>query len=244
MLQRADLEKPPVAKLVKTFHAFYETRSSLLCSDTRHWSLSLARLIQSTSSHPVCIQSTSTRIFHLRLGLPSDPFPSGFPTKIWYVYLISRTCYMPRPSHPPWLHHHNNVWWNVQIINLRQFFPSSCYFLWGPNILLSWARDWVSNPYQTTGKALVLCILIFTCRSQWSRGLRHEMSSPAQTLGSWVRITLEAWMSVRVSSVFVLSCVCSSLATGWSPVQGVLPTVYKIHNFRITWLPMGTGQRA
>jgi hypothetical protein len=31
--------------------------------------------------------------------------------------------------------------------------------------------------------------------------LRHEMSLPAQTLGSWVRIPLEAWMSVSVSSV-------------------------------------------
>jgi hypothetical protein len=28
------------------------------------------------------------------------------------------------------------------------------------------------------------------CRSQWPRGLRHELSSPAPTLGSWVRIPL------------------------------------------------------
>jgi hypothetical protein len=39
------------------------------------------------------------------------------------------------------------------------------------------------------------------------RGLRHELSSPAQTLGSWVRIPLKAWMSVCVYSVFMLSCV-------------------------------------
>jgi hypothetical protein len=64
-------------------------------------------------------------------------------------------------------------------------------------------------------------------RSQWPRGLRHEMSSPAWILWSWVRITLEAWMFVCVYSVFVLSCVSSSLATGWSLVQGVLPIVYK-----------------
>jgi hypothetical protein len=31
------------------------------------------------------------------------------------------------------------------------------------------------------------------------------MSSPAQTPGSCVRIPLEAWMYVRISSVFVLS---------------------------------------
>jgi hypothetical protein len=63
--------------------------------------------------------------------------------------------------------------------------------------------------------------------SQWPSGLKHEMSSPAWTLGSWVRIPLEAWMFVWVYSVFVLSCVGRGLATGWSPVQGVLPIVYK-----------------
>jgi hypothetical protein len=44
--------------------------------------------------------------------------------------------------------------------------------------------------------------------SQWLHGLRHELSSPAQTLGSCVRIPLEAWMFVCVYSVFLLSCVC------------------------------------
>jgi hypothetical protein len=28
------------------------------------------------------------------------------------------------------------------------------------------------------------------CRSQWPRGLRHELSSPAPKLGSWVGIPL------------------------------------------------------
>jgi hypothetical protein len=30
------------------------------------------------------------------------------------------------------------------------------------------------------------------CRSECPRDLRHEPSSPAQTLGSWVRISLDA----------------------------------------------------
>jgi hypothetical protein len=34
-----------------------------------------------------------------------------------------------------------------------------------------------------------------------SRGLRHELPSPAETLGPWVRISLEAWMAV-----FVIFC--------------------------------------
>jgi hypothetical protein len=39
-------------------------------------------------------------------------------------------------------------------------------------------------------------------RTQWLRGIRHEMYSPARTLGSWVRMSLRAWMSV-----FIL-CLC------------------------------------
>jgi hypothetical protein len=59
-------------------------------------------------------------------------------------------------------------------------------------------------------------------RSQWPRGVRHELSSFARTLGLWLRIPLQAWMSVCVYSVFVLG---SGLATGSSLVQGVLPNV-------------------
>jgi hypothetical protein len=39
------------------------------------------------------------------------------------------------------------------------------------------------------------------------RGLRRELSSPALTLISWVRIPPETLMFVYVYSVFVLSCV-------------------------------------
>jgi hypothetical protein len=42
-----------------------------------------------------------------------------------------------------------------------------------------------------------------TGRSQWLRGLRHEMSSLSRTLGLWVRIQLKTWMSVCVYSVFM-----------------------------------------
>jgi hypothetical protein len=37
-----------------------------------------------------------------------------------------------------------------------------------------------------------------TSRSQWPRGLRRELSSPARTLGSCVRIPLKKCMSVCV----------------------------------------------
>jgi hypothetical protein len=41
-----------------------------------------------------------------------------------------------------------------------------------------------------------LQVLTFPRRSQWRRGLRHEPSSPARTLGSRVRVPLQAWMFV------------------------------------------------
>jgi hypothetical protein len=50
-------------------------------------------------------------------------------------------------------------------------------------------------------------------RYAWLRGPSQRpyclkaLSSPARTLGSWVRIPLETWMSVSVYSVFVLFCV-------------------------------------
>jgi hypothetical protein len=39
---------------------------------------------------------------------------------------------------------------------------------------------------------------------------------------------------VYVYSVFLLSCADSGIATGWSPVKGVLPTAYKIKNWSAT----------
>jgi hypothetical protein len=50
-------------------------------------------------------------------------------------------------------------------------------------------------------------------RSQWLRGLRHEPSSPARTMGSWVRIPLDVWM---------LLCVHSVLCR-WRPCDGLIP---------------------
>jgi hypothetical protein len=62
------------------------------------------------------------------------------------------------------------------------------------------------------------------------RGLRHELSSLARILGSWVRIPLKSWMSVCVC---VVLCVGSGLVTSWSLVQGVLPSVWKwLRNWR------------
>jgi hypothetical protein len=49
-------------------------------------------------------------------------------------------------------------------------------------------------------------VIVYMLRTQWTRGLRHEPSSPARTLGSWVRIPLEVLMSVCVYSICVVQC--------------------------------------
>jgi hypothetical protein len=53
--------------------------------------------------------------------------------------------------------------------------------------------------------------VVYYGADQWPRGLRHELSSPAQTLGSWVRIPLETWMSLCIYSVCAVPCAGSGL---------------------------------
>jgi hypothetical protein len=54
---------------------------------------------------------------------------------------------------------------------------------------------------------------------KWPCGIRHELSSPAETLGSCVRLPLETWMSVCVYSVCVVSYVSRGLAKGWGRIN-------------------------
>jgi hypothetical protein len=85
----------------------------------RHWSLSWARCIQSTTSHPISLRSILILSCHLHLPLPNGLIPSGFPIKIFLcMFHVSHTCYMPRLSHANLFDHTNNVWWNVQFMTL------------------------------------------------------------------------------------------------------------------------------
>jgi hypothetical protein len=49
----------------------------------------ILRYSQSAPFNPIFIRSIIILPYHLRLGLPSGLFPSGFPTKILYTFLIS-----------------------------------------------------------------------------------------------------------------------------------------------------------
>jgi hypothetical protein len=104
--------------------------------------------------------------------------------------------------------------WNENWQGKQQYSEKTCPSATLPTTNPTWI-DMGSNPGRCRGKPATNRLSYGTA---WPRGLRHELSS-------LVRIPLDAWIFVYVYSVFVLSCVGSSLATGWSPFQGDLPTV-------------------
>ena len=97
--RRVLLEKLTGLQLVKKFLAFHGTRRFITAlTSVRHLSLSWASPIQSIYPHPTSWRSILILSTHLRLGLPSGIFPSGFPTKTLYTPLslpIRATC----PAH-------------------------------------------------------------------------------------------------------------------------------------------------
>ena len=86
-------------QLVKNFPAFHGTRRFITSlTSVRHLSLSWATPIQSIYPPPTSWRSVLILSTHLRLGLPSGLFPSGFPTQTLYTPLsspIRATC----PAH-------------------------------------------------------------------------------------------------------------------------------------------------
>jgi hypothetical protein len=69
---------------------------------------------------------------HLRLGLPSGVFPSGFPHhNPLHFTVLSHACHMSRPPHSPWFDLTNDIWVWVQNMKLLvvQLPTFSCYFI-------------------------------------------------------------------------------------------------------------------
>jgi len=174
------LEKQPCFQPVKKFPAFYVTRSFITAfTSARQLSVSWASSIQSIPPHPTTWIFVLILSSHLRLGLPSCLFPSGFPTKTLYIPLLSpihATC----PAHLILL---DFITLTILGEQYRSLSSSLCSFLrspvtsslLGPNIFPSTlssntlslrstvnVSDQVSHPYKTTGKILFLYILIFT----------------------------------------------------------------------------------
>jgi hypothetical protein len=104
-----------------------------------HWSLSWARSIQSIPPHHI-LRSMLILSSHLRLGLPSSSFLLAFPPKFHMHSASPHSCYMPCPSHTPWLDHSNYTCeeyklWSSSLCSFLQ--PPVTSSLFGPNILLN-----------------------------------------------------------------------------------------------------------
>jgi hypothetical protein len=78
--------------------------------------------------------------------------------------------------------------------------------------------------------------------SQWPRGLRHKPSSLIVHSNTGIvrsNPTRGLDVCVRLFCACVVMCVGSGPATDWSPVQGVLQTVYRLRNWKSGQGPQG-----
>jgi hypothetical protein len=86
---RRVIQNLTVTRPVKKFLAFYGTRWFIAEFTTaHHWHLSWNYFIPFAPSHHISTGSILILYFHLRLRLPSGPFPLGLTTKTLYSLLI------------------------------------------------------------------------------------------------------------------------------------------------------------
>ena len=127
---RVRIEKLTDFQLVKKFLAFYGPRRFITAvTSARHLSLSPASSIQSIPPHYPSWRSILILSSHLRPGLPSGLFPSGFLTKILYTPLLfpaRATC----PAHLIFLDFIANGITDPKLVPRRCFFWFLSFLLW------------------------------------------------------------------------------------------------------------------
>jgi len=163
-------EKLTGLQLVNKFPAFHGTRRFITAlTSVRHLSLSWASPIQSIYPHHTSWRSVLLLFTHLRLGLPSGLFPSGFPTKALYNPISSPIC----ATCPAYLILLNFITRTILGEEYKSFSSSLCNlfhspvtsYLLGQNIFINTmfsdtlsflssrnVSDQVSHPYKTTAK--------------------------------------------------------------------------------------------
>jgi hypothetical protein len=122
--------------------------------------------------------------------------------------------------------------------------PEPVWTTWGEN---SWAyRDSNSDPSYSAGSQWLYRMrypssqmkeysesMCKICRSQWQHCLRHEQFSPARNTGVVGSNPARGmYVCVRLFCVCIVLCIGRGLPMGWSPVQGVLPNVYRIKKLK------------
>jgi hypothetical protein len=144
---------------------------------------------------------------HLRLDIPSDVFPSGFPTKTLFTPLLFPYASMPRPSYSSWFGHSTNMWWEEQIIKLLvvQYSPLPFYLvpfkcppqhpvLEHPQPMFLPQCEWPSfTTVKSNRKIIVLYILIFIF---WDSELEHKKfcTEREQTFLEFGPLLIFVWM--------------------------------------------------
>ena len=165
---------------------------------------------------------------HSRLGLPSCLFPSGFPHQKMYNIIFPHTRYMPRPSNSTRFYYPNSIG-SLGSPFFSFFHSPVTSSLLGPNILLRTlflntlslrsslnVSDQVSHPYKTTGKIIVLYILMFIfldskledkiTSSCWTSSTSKIMLHPIRTVG---KKKLKTKDSAPNDSNYSLTSICT-----------------------------------
>jgi hypothetical protein len=109
----------PVSQQIKKSPPFMEPKVHYC-----HWSLSRARWIHSTPSHPVYLRPILILSSLLHTSSKVSLF-FGFSTKFLYPHFSSlHAWYMFCTLHTPWFYHPSNIWWRYKLCS-----SSLCKFL-------------------------------------------------------------------------------------------------------------------
>jgi hypothetical protein len=114
---------------VKNFCALHGNQRFITTFTTAHpFSTYWSSCFCYAASRPASLRCLLILNSHLSLGLPRGLL-SDFHTKTLYAILLSATCHMSSPPHPPWFYLLNITWWGAENmrLSLTQFSPASCF---------------------------------------------------------------------------------------------------------------------
>jgi hypothetical protein len=169
-------------QLVKNFPAFYGTQRFITAfTSVRHLSLCWSSPIQSLPPHPTSWRFALILSSHLRLGLPSGLFSSGFPTKTLYTPHVKRV-----PVTTAWrvlrlrMEKRPLVWRvAVNILNKQsrtagKGWSSSSGVGWGANNSSLWKRIFVTKHSETKPRNMIRTNSKKSCVYVWSILLKYS----------------------------------------------------------------------